>query len=312
MKLSIVTTLYQSENYIAEFLARLNVALGNNYSHGDWEVILVNDGSPDDSLGVALRESRKHRNITLIDLSRNFGHHKAIMTGLARASGELVFLIDSDLEEQPEWFELFERELRANDCDVVFGVQEFRKGSKFEKISGKLFYSLINYLADAKLPKSPTVARLMTRRYVEALLQHRERELYIGGLMYLTGFKQLGVSVKKLGSSETTYSARHKFTMLVNSITSLSYKPLTLIFYLGILIFLFSSLAVLGILIQSVFFDRPLPGWASITASIWISCGLIMSSIGVLGIYISRIFSEVKQRPYTIVKEIFTSQDHEH
>ena len=178
MKLSIVATLYDSHAYIPELIERLWSQASELVGKGNFEIVLVNDGSPDNSLELALEEVNIRENILVVDLSRNFGHHKAIMTGLSYASGELVFLIDSDLEEQPEWLTLFSEQMKINNCDVVFGVQESRKGSKFEKISGRYFYSLINYLADAELPRSPTIARLMTKQYVGELILHKERVVY--------------------------------------------------------------------------------------------------------------------------------------
>src|SRR6185369_7927415 len=122
MKLSIVTTLYNSAPYLTEFYDRVCGTTGQ--ISADTEVILVNDGSPDKSLDVALELHQKDPRVRVIDLSRNFGHHKAIMTGLAHARGDLVFLLDSDLEEEPELLPVFHEALITNKADVVFGVQQ--------------------------------------------------------------------------------------------------------------------------------------------------------------------------------------------
>jgi len=310
MKLSIVATLFQSESHLAEFYQRAT-ASARQLADDDYEIVLVNDGSPDDSLQIAVDLAGKDEHVLVVDLSRNFGHHKAMMTGMEYAKGDLIFLLDSDLEEQPEWLLPFSEKMQEFTCDVVYGVQHTRHGGHFEKITGGAFYSLINYLADTHLPMNPTVARLMSARYVRALLEHKERELFIGGLMHLTGFTQLGHAVEKGNKSATSYTLRRKLSMLVNSITSLSYKPLVLIFYLGLIISLCSFAIVFVIVCQTLFFERPLDGWASTITSIWVSCGLLMCSVGVLGLYISKIFSEVKQRPYTIVREIYRRQTDE-
>ena len=128
MKLSIVTTLYQSSAHVFEFCQRARAA-AEDYVCDDYEIILVNDGSPDDSLILAKDILNKNDKVKIVDLSRNFGHHKAMMTGMAHAKGELVFLIDSDLEEEPEWLETFAKQMKQDRCDVVYGVQERRKGS---------------------------------------------------------------------------------------------------------------------------------------------------------------------------------------
>ncbi|MBI5664356.1 MAG: glycosyltransferase family 2 protein, partial [Nitrospirae bacterium] len=143
MKLSIVTTLYYSEPYIAEFYERISTAAQRITD--DYELILVNDGSPDESLSAALALYEKDKRVIVIDFAKNFGHHKAIMTGLSYAQGDYVFLIDSDLEEQPENLDLFWNELHAApNIDVVYGTQYKRKGGWFEKITGNIFYKLFN------------------------------------------------------------------------------------------------------------------------------------------------------------------------
>src|SRR6266481_9971297 len=126
MTLSIVTTLYDSAPYLEQFYLRTCAA--TEQITRDYEIILVNDGSPDNSLDIAISIHRRDKRVRVIDLSRNFGHHKAMMTGLTHAGGELVFLIDCDLEEEPELLEKFYRELKATEADVVFGVQQKRKG----------------------------------------------------------------------------------------------------------------------------------------------------------------------------------------
>src|SRR5690242_13778535 len=127
MKLSIVATLYKSEQYIDEFCKRAsNVA--EQLAGTDYEIILVNDGSPDDSLIKAIQLTEQNPHIMVVDLSRNFGHHKAMMTGLAHATGNNIFLIDSDLEEEPEWLISFAKQMHDSQCDVVYGVQKRRKG----------------------------------------------------------------------------------------------------------------------------------------------------------------------------------------
>src|SRR3977135_1284141 len=127
----------------------------------DIELVMVNDGSPDDSLDLALALHRNDPRAGVVDLARNFGHHKAMMTGLAHATGDLVFLIDSDLEEEPELLGQFHERLAKGDCDVVFGVQEARRGGWVERVTGAVFFSLVDALSDQSLPRNAVVARLM-------------------------------------------------------------------------------------------------------------------------------------------------------
>jgi putative glycosyltransferase len=304
VRLSIVATLYRSEPYIAEFWERAS-AEARAAAGDDYEIVLVNDGSPDDSLGRAVALTRSDPRLVVVDLSRNFGHHKAMMTGLAHSRGDLVFLIDSDLEERPEWLTLFLAQMRNEDCDVVFGVQHFRKGGVWERWSGAVFYRLMRAISPVEMPIDMVTARLMSRRYVEALVQHKEREIDIGGLWAITGFDQRPQSVQKLSSSATTYTLRHKLALLFTSITSFSNAPLRAIFYIGTMISVISFAILLFVIGQWWATREPVSGWTSLIVSIWLLGGIIIAFIGVIGLYIAKMFIEVKRRPYTIVRRIY-------
>lgn len=307
MDLSIVTTLYYSAPYLEEFYSR--VCAVAQVVATNFEIILVNDGSPDDSLQTAISLQRTDKRVRVIDLSRNFGHHKAMMTGLTHTRGELVFLVDCDLEEDPELLETFYRKLKATEAEVVFGVQQNRKGGLFERVSGSIFFKLFNLLSNDPIPANVITARLMTRKYVKALVQHRERETLIAGLWTLTGFDQVSVRVTKHLKASSTYDLRRKVSQLVNAITSFSSKPLVMIFYLGSAILLLSTTAALVLIIRKLLFGALLLGWPSVIISIWLLGGLTIFCLGVIGIYLSKMFIEVKQRPYTIVREVYGSSD---
>ena len=307
MKLSVVATLYRSEAYIPEFCERASAAArqisGNNY-----EIVLVNDGSPDRSLDIAVAISESDPHVVVVDLSRNFGHHRAMMTGLAQARGEHVFLLDSDLEEEPEWLILFQAQMAAQHCDVVFGVQQTRKGGWFERWSGDLFYRLLPMISGIDMPRSMVTARLMTRRYVNALLLHEEREIDIGGLWVITGFEQRPEMIKKHSTSESTYSLRHRFSLLINSITAFSNLPLIGIFYVGLAMLLVSGAFASFFVAQWLLIDQPVSGWTSMIVSLWLIGGMVILFLGVIGIYLAKMFSEVKRRPYTIIRKVYEHQ----
>lgn len=304
MKLSVVTTLYKSAKYVEEFCSRAGAA-AHKLVGDEYEIILVNDGSPDNSLDIAKKIADKDHHICLIDLSKNFGHHKAMMTGLRQAAGERVFLIDSDLEEEPEWLNLFAEYMETVQCDVVYGVQGTRKGDLAERLSGPLFYRAFRLLTGISQPDNIVTARFMTSQYVKELLRHEERELNIGGLWLLTGFDQRSLLITKKATSPTTYSLRSKLSHFVNAVTSFSSLPLVFTFYVGGIISL-TAMLFIAYLIFRYFLGAASPmGYTSIVASIWLFSGLIIFFIGVQGIYISKIFTEVKQRPYTIIRSVY-------
>ncbi len=304
MKLSIVTTLYYSAPYIEEFYRRISDTAQKITR--DYEIIFVNDGSPDNSLEIALYLYEKDEKVKVVDLSRNFGHYRAIFTGLSYASGEYVYLTDCDLEEKPELLEIFWEEAHSSfDLDVVYGVQKERKGHLFRRISGSLFYDIFNLLSDFKMSKNATITRIMTQRYVRDLIKHQEREIAFAGLCIITGYNQKSLCIEKEYKGSTTYGLLSRIKTVINFVVSFTSRPLEQIFYLGLLITFFSFLYFLSIIFQKIFFGINVLGWSSIIVSIWFIGGIIIFNLGIIGIYLSKIFIETKNRPYAIVRKLY-------
>jgi len=303
MLISIVTTLYRSAPYLQEFYERSRRAAEK--ISPDYEILLVNDGSPDDSLDRALAIQRQDSRVVVIDLSRNFGHHRAMMTGLSYARGEYIFLLDGDLEEEPEWLLTFYDLLRKETLDVVYGVQQHRKGGIFEQWSGALFYKMFNLLSSTSIPANSVIARLMTRRYVVHLLRHREREVFLPGLWQLTGYPQRPWPVTKLSKGASSYSLARRIALFVNAITSFSDRPLVYIFYTGACLCMASSLYIARLLYLKWSRGISLMGWPSLIVSIWFLGGLTIFFLGILGVYLAKIYREIKHRPYTLVRDVF-------
>jgi putative glycosyltransferase len=300
MDLSIVATLYRSEKYVREFYARASAAAVRLTT--SYEIIFVNDGSPDESLDRALELYREDRRVRIIDLSRNFGHHKAILTGLQHATGDLVFSIDSDLEEDPAWLLDFHRTLAATGADVVYGVQKRRRGGFFERVTGEVAYSIYHALLNQPIPRNVLTVRLMTRRYVAQLVRHRDREICLAGLWVITGFEQVPMPVDKGNRDGRTYRIRQRASALVNAVTSFSNRPLVYIFYVGCALITLSTSAAAFLLYRALFHRIEVPGYLSLIVSVWFLGGMTIFCLGVIGIYLSKIFIETKDRPYTIVR----------
>ena len=163
---------------------------------------------------------------------------------------------------------------------------------------------MFNALIRQPIPRNHITVRLMRREYVDALLLHREQQTVIGGLWVTTGFKQFGVPVNKLSRKGTTYSYWRRWLVLIDSITSFSEVPLVAIFYLGIAISVMSALVGVTLLILKLIFGSAIQGWVSVMLSVWFLGGLLILCVGIIGIYISKIFVETKNRPYTIVRRI--------
>jgi putative glycosyltransferase len=296
VELSIVSSLYRSAPYLREFHRQLGL---------EYEIILVNDGSPDESLEIALELRRGDPRLCVVDLSRNFGHHRAMMTGLAQAQGRRVFLLDADLEEEPELLIPFATAMERTGADVVYGVQQSRKGGFLERVTGALFYRLFNWLSVQEVPPNQLCARLMTRRYVESLVAHRDREIFLAGLWAATGYHQVGVPAHKNCKGVSSYSLGRKISLAVNSVTSFSSRPLETIFYLGTAILVLSLAAAAILIFRRLFFGQLLPGWASMMVTLCFMGGLNLFCVGIVGIYLAKVFGETKDRPYTVIREVY-------
>ena len=304
MKLSIVTTLYQSENYIKEFYERSCSSAEKIFSD-NYEIIFVNDGSTDNSLKIAIDISKNDEKVLVIDLSRNFGHHQAIIAGISKAKGDLIFVIDGDLEEEPEWVIKFHDIMKKKECDVVFGVQNERKGSIIEKLSGSFFYKTISYFSNIKIPSNQTVARLMTRTYCNNLLRLKESTIFFSGITQYIGFDQIAEKVTKKSTSPSTYTFRKKMKQTLDAISSFSSGPLYLICLIGIILSIISFTFIAFVFFNSIFSSNYSPGWPSIIGAIFLIGGITITIMVVIGIYIANIFQETKRRPLYIIKKEF-------
>ena len=308
MKLSVVTTLYNTSDYLSDFLSKVS-QLHIQFDMNSYELILIDDGSTEVQYSKARSISESYQNVRLIRLSRNFGHHHALLEGLRQATGDLIFLVDSDLEEDPLDFSLLYSEMVQTRADLVYGFQENRRGGIWERISGEFFYFLMNKFMKVDIPENMLTSRLMSRRYLDALLLHTETQINFSGLSSITGFNQTKIPLKKVRLRKTSYSLSRKVSVLIDAITSFSSSPLKLIFGTGVVIFTASAIVMLTLMIDWINNGNPTSGWASLILSIWFLGGLNMLSLGVIGIYISKIFMETKRRPRVIISEVFSSRE---
>lgn len=305
MKLSIVSTVFRSEATITRFIDRVR-DVAKDFD-GSYEIVLVNDGSPDRSRDMILDQAQVHRDIKFIELSRNFGHHEALRTGIEHAQGDVIFLLDSDLEEDPAWFHILHDKLRETKADLVCGVQVKRKGKVFEQFSGALFYAVFNRLSHVQIVPNATVARVMTKKFATSIVAYEERTAFLPGLFAYSGFKQATVPVNKHSKKDTSYSVRRRLSLGINAITSFSSRPLQYIFAVG-LMGVMVSVALLAIAIMQRLWAGVEPTTVTaILISMWLLGGMIISAIGLVGFYVTRIFDEVKARPKVIISSIHDS-----
>lgn len=304
--LSIITSMYKSAPFLERFYKRVSAVASQITSN--FEIIFVNDGSPDNSVEVALQLQELDPRIIIVDLSRNFGQHKAVMTALRQARGELVFRIHCDLDEPPEVLHYFYQDLKKLGVDSVFGVQEKRGGSFAKNYLGGLFYQVFNLLSPIRIPENQLSCRLMTRRYVDALLEYKEQQVYMAGLLAMVGFEQHAVTVVKKEHGTSTYTLRKRLHMMATAITSFSLRPLLVIPILGAIVFGLSILAAITGGITHLSGLLPTSGWFWVIVSIWGGTGLVISCLGIVAVYLINMMTEVKNRPYTTIRQIYKSE----
>jgi putative glycosyltransferase len=302
--LSVVTTVYRSERFLSAFIDEIVQAI-EQAGFEDYEIIFVDDGSPDQSREKLLNARVGNPNIKVLDLSRNFGHHKAVLAGLSHAKGRWVFIIDCDLEVRPGELSRFVKCLRDTGADVVYGVQEMRKGAAIERIGGAIFWRLFNKLSDTQVPENVLSERLMTRRYVDALLSLGDRNVFLGGMMYWSGFRQVGLTLQKgLREGPSTYSIRKRLSLLVEAVTSFSTVPLKLVLFVGLAVTLLAALGAALLLARKIVHpDAVLAGFTSIMVVTIGMAGVIITVLGIIGLYIARIYTQAQNRPLFIVRD---------
>lgn len=301
--LSIVTCMYKSALFLESFYDRISRAA--TQITPNFEIIFVNDGSPDNSLEVALKLQEIDPRVVVVDLSCNFGQHKAVMTALRHSRGELVFRIHCDLDEPPEVLPYFYRELKALGIDSIFGVQKQRQGAFAKNYLGACFYHLFNFLSPVKIPENQLSCRLMTRRYVDALLEYQERSIYIAGLFAMVGFDQRAVAVVKREHGTSTYTLGKRLAMMATAITSFCERPLMLIPVIGAIVLGLATFAAIAGGITQISGPWRLTEWFWVMVLIWGGTGLVISGLGVFSVYLLTALVEVKERPYTTVGQVY-------
>jgi putative glycosyltransferase len=309
-ELSIVSTMYRSRAFLPRFIELCQQA-ARDLGCRDVEIVLVNDGSPDESLAYAFSRLADVEGLVVVDLSRNFGHHHAIQAGLAQARGHRVFLIDCDLEVDPSVLLELGAAQQASSADMVYGYQEARKGGWFERVSGGLFWRALNAMSDVPIPANMLTERLMTRRYVDALLRLGDRNLFMGGMMSWVGYRQLGIPLRKRArEGPSTYTLVRRFQLMVNAVSSFSSRPLVWMFHVGWVITMLSFAYVLYLVARKLAFGDALLGFTSMMALNAMSLGILTTAVGVIGIYLGKVFTQVQGRPSYLVKEIHYGYQH--
>ncbi len=311
--LSIVVPLYNEEDNVHPLVERI-VGIAERLPERPYEIILVNDGSTDRTLERVREELRRHTNIVLVNLSRNFGHQLAATAGVELAQGDAVVLMDGDLQDPPELIAQFVEKWREG-YDVVYAVRRTRKGeSAFKVFTARIFYRTIKRLTKVSIPVDTGDFRLMSRRVVDALKRTPERHRFLRGLVSWVGYDQIGVEYDRdvRHSGSTKYPLPKMLRFAVDGITSFSDVPLRFASYLGfcssVIAFVY-ALIVVGYKLFGHNAPGYTPGWASTIVAVLFLGGVQLISLGILGEYIGRIYDEVKGRPLYLISDIERSSE---
>jgi glycosyltransferase involved in cell wall biosynthesis len=283
-----------------ERLTRVFTAIGCNY-----EIIFVNDGSPDDSEAVLRDLVGRDSHVTAITHSRNFSSQNAFMSGMRVAQGDAVVLLDGDLQDPPELIEQFAQKWNEG-FEVVYGIRTKRDASLFLRVAYKLFYRLFSKLSYIRIPRDAGDFSLMDRKVVEVLIQMPERDLFIRGLRAWIGFSQIGVPYHRPERmfGKTTNNMFKNIRWAKKAIFSFSYEPLELLFYTATLISFVTFLAIVFYFVSYFLYPDQPRGTTTIIVLILFFGSVQLMSISIIGEYLGRIFEEVKRRPTFVIKEI--------
>ena len=304
--ISIVVPVFNEEDVIQESFKRL-IALNGKFGE-DWslELIFVDDGSSDRTFERLSALSSEHDRIKIISFSRNFGHQIAITAGTDHAEGDYIAIIDADLQDPPELIVDMLR-VALSGYDVVAGKRINREGETwFKKVSAAAFYRIINLMSDINLPRDTGDFRLFSRKVADAFSKMREKHRYVRGMFPWLGFKtyELEYERKERFAGETKYPLKKMIRLAFEAILSFSSKPIELTVKVGLF---FSSIGFLGIiyiLYIRLFSEVLVPGLATIICMICLFSGLQLVMIGIVGLYVARIFEETKGRPLYVVSHI--------
>lgn len=270
----------------------------------DFEIIMINDASPDDSWNIIVDLSKKDNRVKGINLSRNFGQHYAITAGLEHSNGDWIVVMDCDLQDQPE--EIVKLYNKAQEgFDIVFGQRANREDGFFKKLGSKTFYKLLSYLTSTDQDASIANFGIYSKQSIEAVLLMGDKLKYFPVMIKWVGFDSSGVEIAHSSRDEgkSSYSLSSLISLATDIMLSFSDKPLKLAVKFGFVISTISFIISFIILIKALITDYIVPGWASTIMSIWFLGGLIIMVLGIVGIYIGKTFNQTKDRPTYIIKD---------
>lgn len=303
MKLSIVSPVYKAEKIVEKLVSEIQKTM--LLMQVDYEIILIDDRSPDNSWEVMKNISKSNPEVKSIRLSRNFGQHPAIMAGLSHVKGEWVVVMDCDLQDQPKEIEkLFNKTQEG--FEVVLARRTNRHDSYFKKLSSLIFSKFYGFFTDTKYDNEIANFGIYHSKVIQSLLQMGDYIKFFPLFVDFVGYKSTSIAVAHASRDfgKTSYSFSKLVSLAFNTIISFSNKPLKLFVKFGLLISLLSVFVGFYYIYQAFTNKIGVLGYSSIIVSIWFLSGIIITTVGVTGIYVGKIFDQTKNRPIFIIDEI--------
>lgn len=305
--LSVVIPCYNEEDGLLELHRRVS-AVCKNCVGESYEIVLVNDGSKDQTWSIMQSLVVQDDKLVAVNLSRNYGHQLALSAGLQVCSGERIFIIDADLQDPPELLsKMMER--MDDGCEVVYGQRIKRDGeTAFKKATAFTFYRLLNRLVDIDIPRDTGDFRLISRRAVQVLNNMPEQHRFIRGMVSWIGLRQEPLPYERAArfAGETKYPLSKMIRFAIDAVTGFSIKPLKMASYLGVCFGLTSLLLICYVMAQ-FFMGHTVQGWTSLAVIILVLGSVQLFVIGIMGEYLGRLYMESKGRPLYVIQEIKSS-----
>ena len=303
--ITIMIPAYNEEKVLPQLFARLNDLAKNNLAY-DFEFLFINDGSKDRTMKIIKDEAAQNSQISYINLSRNFGKENAMLAGFDYAKGDALVIIDADLQDPPE---LIPKMIKfwEQGYDDVYAKRESRDGESWlKKATSKWFYSVLDKISHIEIQRDTGDFRLLDSRAVEALKTLREANRYTKGMFSWVGFKKKEITYKRdpRAAGETKWNYFKLLNLAIEGITSFTTSPLRISLWTGLIISISAFAWAAFLIIRKLFFGADMSGYTSLMSAILLLGGVQLVSIGVIGEYIGRIFTETKNRPVYLAQEI--------
>ena len=302
--ISLIIPVYNEEEIIDSLYKRCTESLIKIGK--DFEIICVDDGSKDNTLNKLIEYHNKDKRFKILSLSRNFGHQSAVFAGLSYSNGNLIAIIDGDLQDPPEILNEFVNKIEKG-YDAVYAVRKKRKEGFIKKTAYWFYYRALNKLSDTEIPLDSGDFCMMRKAVVDNILKMSEQSLFIRGIRAWVGFKQTKIEYERDSrqAGEPKYTLKKLFLLAYNGIFSFSRYPVKLLSRLGITIIFFTILYIFYILINKFYFGNVPKGFTTLIIFISMFSGIQLFALGIFGEYITRIYDETRKRPLFIVKEKF-------